>query len=408
VTATGPDSPRHWATWRAGRLSWSTIWPTLIGCALLVVTLVGLRGRLPSISAVGHALRTGALSWVLIAAAFEVVSMDMFARQQRGLLRAVSVRMSQARALGVTYIRSAISTIVPAGSAVSAAYAFQQYRRSGADREQATAVTVLSGIVSVVGLGLLYVVGAAVLIARDPIGQWRDHPATLAALGAGLVAVAAIWWGVRRLAASPAYARSAAAPGTDTRSGITAVAPRAAGSRRRRIAAVVGTFTRDAIRAGRTVSPGSMALATAFAAANWLTDLLCFAGSARAFGLPVGFATLATIYLGAQIIRQIPLTPGGVGLIEAGLLAGLASAGAAAAAAAATVLTYRVLSNWLIVPIGGLAWFGLRRPPARPQRPATLRMVDIQRAHGPLGAEVSLGEGDPLGAEDMLPEAANG
>jgi uncharacterized membrane protein YbhN (UPF0104 family) len=375
---------------------------------LLAVTLVGLRGRLPSMSAVGHALRTGALSWVLIAAACEVVSMDMFARQQRSLLRAVKVPMSQARALGVTYVRSAISTIVPAGSAVSAAYAFQQYRRSGADREQATAVTVLSGIVSVVGLGLLYVVGAAVLIARDPIGEWRDDPATLVALGAGVVAVAAIWWGVRRLAASPVYAGSAAAPGTDTRSGIASVAAHAAGSRRRRIAAVVGAFTRDAIRAGRTVSPGSMGLVTAFAAANWLTDLLCFAGSARAFGLPVGFATLATIYLGAQIIRQIPLTPGGIGLIETGLLAGLASAGAAAAAAAATVLTYRVLSNWLIVPIGGLAWFGLRRPPATPQRPATLRTEDIQRADDPLGAEDSLRADDRLGAEEMLPEAATG
>ena len=86
-------------------------------------------------------------------------------------------------------------------------------------------------------------------------------------------------------------------------------------------------------------------------------------------------ATLATIYLGAQIIRQVPLTPGGIGLIETGLLAGLTSAGAPAAAAAATVLTYRVLSNWVIVPIGGLAWFGLRRPPAphRPPRNARAR-----------------------------------
>ncbi len=347
------------------------MWPTLIGVALLAVTLVGLRDRLPSVSAVGHALRTGALSWVLIAAACEVVSMDMFARQQRSLLRGVSVRMSLARALGVTYVRSAISTIVPAGSAVSAAYAFQQYRRSGADRERATAVTVLSGVVSIVGLGLLYVIGAAVLVARDPIGQWRDHPATLAALGAGFVAVAAIWWAIRRLAATPVPEPSVVAE-TRVVSETASMALRAADSWYGRVTASVGVFARDAIRAGRTVSLSRMALVTGFAGANWLTDLLCFAASARAFGLPVGFATLATIYLGAQIIRQIPLTPGGVGLIETGLLAGLASAGAGAAAAAATVLTYRVLSNWLIVPIGGLAWFGLRRPPAALGAPAAL------------------------------------
>jgi putative heme transporter len=379
------------------------MWPTLIGIALLAVTLVGLRDRLPSVSAVGHALRTGALSWVLIAAACEVVSMDMFARQQRSLLRGVSVRMSLARALGVTYVRSAISTIVPAGSAVSAAYAFQQYRRSGADRERATAVTVLSSVVSIVGLGLLYVIGAAVLVARDPIAQWRDHPATLAALGAGLVAAAAIWWGIRRVATTPVPA----AADTGALSETASMALRAADSWYGRMTASVGVFARDAIRAGRTVSPSRMALVTGFAGTNWLTDLLCFAGSARAFGLPVGFATLATIYLGAQIIRQIPLTPGGVGLIETGLLAGLASAGAGAAAAAATVLTYRVLSNWLIVPIGGLAWFGLRRPPVTLRAPAALGTGHT------LGTADTLGTGDMLHAEEvlnpehMLPEAAS-
>ncbi len=391
------------------------MWPTLIGFALLAVTLVGLRGRLPSMSAVGHALRTGALSWVLIAAACEVVSMDMFARQQRSLLRALSVRMSLARAWGVTYVRSAISTIVPAGSAVSAAYAFQQYRRSGADREQATAVTVLSGIVSVVGLGLLYVVGTAVLVARDPIGEWRDHPATLAALGAGLVAVAALGWGVRRIAASPVQGASAAAASTVAASS----AVRDSGSWRQRMAASIRDFARDAIRAGRTVSPGNLALATGYGGANWLTDLLCFAASARAFGLPVGFATLATIYLGAQIIRQVPLTPGGVGLIETGLLAGLASAGAGAAAAAATVLTYRVLSNWVIVPLGGLAWFGLRRPPATSQPPATMRPAATLRPPVTMRPPVTLNAADSLrpdgtlsadempSAAEMLPEAAS-
>ena len=388
---------------RAGRIAWSTVWPTLIGCALLAITLIGLRGRLPSISAVGHALRTGALSWVLIAAACEVVSMDMFARQQRSLLRAVSVPMSLARAWGVTYVRSAISTIMPAGSAVSAAYAFQQYRRSGADREQATAVTVLSGIVSVVGLGLLYVVGAAVLVARDPIGEWRDHPATLAALGAGFVAVAALGWGIRRIAASPVRAASTAAAGTAAASR----AVREAGSWHRRMAGTIRDFARDAVRAGRTVSPGNLALTTGFGGVNWLTDLLCFAASARAFGLPVGFATLATIYLGAQIIRQVPLTPGGVGLIETGLLAGLASAGAGAAAAAATVLTYRVLSNWLIVPLGGLAWFGLRRPVATLQPPATTRHAVTLNAADPLRPDGTLSANEMLSADEMLPESAN-
>jgi putative heme transporter len=364
VTVTPPDRPRRSGIWRP-----STIWPGLLGCALVAVTLIGLRGRLPSVSSVGHALRAGALSWVLIAAACEAVSMDMYARQQRSLLRAVSVRMSLARALGVTYLRSAISTLAPAGSALSAAYAFRQFRRSGADREKATAVTVLCGLISIVGLGLLYVLGAGALVAADPVNQWQHHPATVTSLGAGLVVIAALWWGARRMAATDLAAAGTAAAGLDARTTVDSAYRRAVVAARR--------FAHDAIRSGRTVSTGNLALATAFAVANWLTDLLCFAASARAFGVPVDLATLATIYLGAQIIRQVPLTPGGIGLIETGLLAGLTSAGAPAAAAAATVLTYRVLSNWVIVPIGALAWFGLRRP--TPPRESTARAeADVQ------------------------------
>ena len=77
--------------------------------------------------------------------------------------------------------------------------------------------------------------------------------------------------------------------------------------------------------------------------------------------------TLGAIYLTVQIVRQIPLTPGGLGVIEISLLAGLVSAGAGEAAAAATVLVYRLLSCWLIIPVGLLGWLLLRRPPhARP------------------------------------------
>jgi uncharacterized protein (TIRG00374 family) len=80
----------------------------------------------------------------------------------------------------------------------------------------------------------------------------------------------------------------------------------------------------------------------------------------RRSSIPVGVTTVAGIYLGVQIVRQIPLTPGGIGVVEAALIAGLTAAGGTAPAAAAVVLTYRLLSFWLILPVGGLAWLSLR------------------------------------------------
>jgi putative heme transporter len=116
-------------------------------------------------------------------------------------------------------------------------------------------------------------------------------------------------------------------------------------------------------------------VALAYAAVNWLTDLLCLAAATRALGLPVGVTTLAGIYLGVQIVRQVPLTPGGVGVVETAFIAGLTAAGATAISAAAAVLIHRLLSCWLLIPVGGIAALVLRRD-VDPQPRATARIRD--------------------------------
>ena len=104
----------------------------------------------------------------------------------------------------------------------------------------------------------------------------------------------------------------------------------------------------------------------AYAAANWLTDLCCLAACTYALGLPVSLPALAGIYLGVQIVRQVPLSPGGIGVIETALVAGLTASGATAITAAAAVLLYRLLSCWLLIPLGGAAAVVLRRPGRAP------------------------------------------
>jgi uncharacterized membrane protein YbhN (UPF0104 family) len=116
----------------------------------------------------------------------------------------------------------------------------------------------------------------------------------------------------------------------------------------------------DALTSSRDVGGRHWGLALAAALTNWLTDLLCLYAAARAFHLPVSLAQLAAVYLTVQVVRQIPLTPGGIGVIEVSLLTGLVSAGAGEASAA--VLVYRLLSCWLIIPVGLLCWLILRRP----------------------------------------------
>lgn len=96
--------------------------------------------------------------------------------------------------------------------------------------------------------------------------------------------------------------------------------------------------------------------ATATAAGRWIMDFLCMYCALLAVGArpPLYVALLA--YSAAQLLGQIPLTPGGLGVVEAGLTGTLALAGVAAAPAALATLAYRLASYWLLLPIGLAAW----------------------------------------------------
>ena len=112
----------------------------------------------------------------------------------------------------------------------------------------------------------------------------------------------------------------------------------------------------DTITLARTVPARRWLGVVALAAVNWLTDLACLLAALQAVGLTVPTRTVVTAYLIAQLVRQIPATPGGIGVIEASLVLALTAAGAAPAPAAAAVLIYRLLSCWTILPIGLICW----------------------------------------------------
>jgi uncharacterized protein (TIRG00374 family) len=53
---------------------------------------------------------------------------------------------------------------------------------------------------------------------------------------------------------------------------------------------------------------------------------------------------------------MIPITPGGLGFVEAGLTTLLVLAGVDADQAVVGTLLYRLVSFWLPIPAGALAW----------------------------------------------------
>ena len=66
-----------------------------------------------------------------------------------------------------------------------------------------------------------------------------------------------------------------------------------------------------------------------------------------AFGAGPSFTSVALVYLVGSIVSSIAPTPGGVGIVEATLIAGLTSAGMASPTAVAAVLTFRIATFWI-------------------------------------------------------------
>jgi len=89
--------------------------------------------------------------------------------------------------------------------------------------------------------------------------------------------------------------------------------------------------------------------------------ILCLAASLEAFGAHASLAKVAIVYLGGSALGAVSPTPGGLGVIEAAFIAGLTAVGIASGPAVAGVLGFRLLTFWLPILPGWLAFQRLRR-----------------------------------------------
>jgi hypothetical protein len=97
-----------------------------------------------------------------------------------------------------------------------------------------------------------------------------------------------------------------------------------------------------------------------FASADLLFDLLSLDLMFLAFRYQPGFGPLAVAYGAANIASAIPITPGGLGVIEVTLVAITVGFGAPRATAVIAVLGYRVVNYWLPLLPGAVAYLRLR------------------------------------------------
>src|SRR5699024_5302654 len=92
----------------------------------------------------------------------------------------------------------------------------------------------------------------------------------------------------------------------------------------------------------------------------WLLDALSLWVFLRAFGHTTDPVALIVAFGVAQVAAAIPVTPGGLGVVEAALPAALTGFGVPGSTALAGVLSWRFAQFWMPIPLGGLSYLSIR------------------------------------------------
>jgi len=241
---------------------------------------------------------------------------------------------------------NAISLVVPGGAAVGAATQFRMLAASGNDTGTAVGGLTAFSLLQIGGLLALPIFVLPGILIGVPINSGLQHAALLGigafVLFAGFSAAVLmldepLQWAGRVVQSARNRIRRKAEP-------ITGLDDRLV-HERNRIRDVLGQQWKSA-----------MLLVSGRLAFDYLTLLFTI----RATGHSPQPALVLLAYAVQGVLALLPITPGGLGIVEAGLSGLLILAGVPGGSAVLATLAYRVCSYWLPVVIGPFAYLAFR------------------------------------------------
>lgn len=242
---------------------------------------------------------------------------------------------------------NAVGRIVPGGGAVSTAFSASMLRRAGIDSGEAAAAFAASTGLQLATRLALPVLALPAILGGAPISH---SLATSAYLGLGVLVL---------LVAAGVSAFTADAPLELAGSGLQWLL-NATIRRRRPVTGLSEELIADRNFIRTTVGEHWQRAVVA-AAANTGFDYLALLCALRAVGAVPQPSLVLIAFAAAGLLALIPLTPGGVGFVEAGLVGTLTLAGVSGSDALAATLLYRLVAYWLPLPVGGISYVLFRR-----------------------------------------------
>jgi len=321
-----------------------------VSLALIVVAAVSVAGQWGTVEAAIGELRHLDWRWVRWGVYAEALSIIAYAWIQRTLLRAGGRQIAMAPLIALSLAGNALATSMPGGPPWAASFSFGQLRRRGAERRLAAFVLLFTLLASLAALVVLLVAGIDLAGSTGPAASFRPF-ATAAAIAGALLSAVLLIRPTRR------WTKRCAGRWLGHLGPLRNLGRRATAPVRRQLAEP------GEVRCSHRILAGSFVAALL----NWLTDCACLVAAILAVSGHVPWRGLLVIYALTQVAENLPITPGGIGVVEGALSLLLVAYGMPADTAVAAVLLYRIISFWVLVPIGWLAAGGLmlrdRRPP---------------------------------------------
>jgi uncharacterized protein (TIRG00374 family) len=318
---------------------------------LLVALAAGVFGLLPRLGGLTRdaaGLRHARPAFLAAAVVAQAVSLGSYAQLYRQVLVALGARIRFRLAAAVIMATFFVSHLTPFGSATGTLVNASTLETEGIAAATTGEAIALTGLTSTVALIVLFGTGLVATAGRHVSHQY------LVIAGVVIFLVAAALAAVLAVGAHPAVAgragRWAATVGRRVRPSID---PAKAGQTSSRLASLART----------ALTGRAFAVSFGFASGDLLFDLLSLDLVFLALRYQPGFGPLTVAYAAANIASAIPLTPGGLGVIEVTLVAVTVGFGAPRATAVLAVLGYRIVNYWLPLIPGAIAYIRLRLRP---------------------------------------------
>lgn len=310
-------------------------------------------------------LTSVSVGWLMLAIITEVLSYATRGAAEAVVLRSGGGRVGSLTLAAATLAGDAAAYCLPFGFAASGVVMVGALRRRQVDGAVAGWMFAVSSVLYVASIAVLTVISVQIAGDADPVPG-------LQAISAVLLAVLALAGAGYALLRRPVI-RSRLARLLRVR---TAHSRRETGrpwwSRTRFPAGsrIAGTC-RDWARRLRTVrmTPGAVVAAFVLMTLSWLTDIAVLALAFLALNSSPPWTGLLLAYCAGQIAASVPVTPGGIGVVEGSITLALVAFGGSNTVTLAAVLLYRLIAYWGCIPVGGLAWLALRATSPAPESP---------------------------------------